>query len=270
MKKYSASEAENTLQLSRIHEEWTTNYRTRDNDLFYRCAFKRIFRIFKAPKGYTIVDAGCGSCYKSKIIVDFGYRVLGIDISASALSMARDSINGTEYENHIDLQQHNLTDIKLSDKSIDYLISWGVLMHIPQIDKAIAEMCRIVKNGGYIAVSESNMYSLQAITIRMLKRLLKKEKAEIKNTSAGLEFWEKTDEGDLMTRQTNAKWLVLEFEKHGMKLVNRNAGQFTELYWLVNTKFIKKIIHIFNNIWFEFIKIPSPAFGNIFIFKKIN
>jgi len=64
------------------------------------------------------------------------------------------------------------------------------------------------------------------------------------------------------------RWLIREFEKHGMVLESRVAGQFSELYWLVPTQILKRMIHALNTVWFRHVRAPGPAFGNILIFRK--
>lgn len=270
MGQHKSQDAEITLKQSRIHEEWVRNYRTPENERFYRMAFAMILRSFNAPPGALIVDAGCGNCSKTKILVDLGYRVLATDLSESALEMARKDLRGTAYEERVELQQQNLTAMTLPDESVDYLICWGVLMHIPEVDKAIAELSRVIKPGGYIAISEANMHSLQSWAIRSLKKILGRERAEVSRVPAGIENWEETEEGLLMTRQANIKWLVDEFLKHRMALEKHVAGQFSELYWLVPSVFFKKMIYMFNDFWFRSLRMPGPAFGNIVIFQKMQ
>lgn len=262
------TDAESTLKQSDIHEEWVSNYRTPDNEKFYNMAFDFITRAFNAPAGSTVVDAGCGSCAKSKNLADRGFQVLGTDLSESALDMARNSLRGTQYESKISLMQQNMTSMTLESNSIDYLVCWGVLMHIPEVDKAVTELSRIIKPGGYIAISEGNMHSLQTRLLRFVKKALGRERAEVNIVPAGIENWEETDQGKLMTRQANIQWLIAEFEKHDMKLQHRTAGQFTEMYWVVPTSVLKKLIHLFNHFWFKVVKSPGFAFGNILIFKK--
>lgn len=264
------TDAESTLKQSDIHEEWVSNYRTPDNEKFYNMAFDLIANAFNAPAGSTVVDAGCGSCAKSKNLADRGFNVLGTDLSESALEMARNSLKNSPYENKITLLQQNMTDMTLESKSVDYLVCWGVLMHIPQVDKAISELSRIIKPGGYIAISEGNMHSLQSRMLRFIKKILGRERADVNIVPAGVENWEDTEQGKLMTRQANIRWLIHEFEKHGMKLQSRTAGQFSEMYWVVPTPILKKAIHLFNHFWFRVVRSPGLAFGNILIFKRVS
>ncbi len=264
----TGSAAESTLAKRDIHEEWRDNYRTPENEQFYEMAFSFIAEAFDAQPGSTVMDAGCGSCAKSRHLVDQGFRVLGTDLSDEALDMARDAIAGTPYEKSIDLRQENLTRISLEDNSQDYIVCWGVLMHIPDVSDAVKEISRILAPGGRLAISEGNMRSLQSSTIRFLKKLLRKERAEVNRVPAGVENWEDTPDGRLMTRQADMDWLIAEFKKHGVDLLDRRAGQFSELYWLVPTQFLKRFIHAVNSFWFRRIRWPGPAFGNILIFKK--
>lgn len=260
--------AEKTLQKSAIHEEWVDNYRTPENERFYGMAFDYIAARFAAPPGAIVLDAGCGSCAKSKNLVDRGFRVVGSDLSESALTLARDALKGTHYADHILLEQQNLLKLTFPDSRFDYAVCWGVLMHVPEVDKAIAELSRVMAPGGRLAVSEGNMHSVQSRLLRLVKRLFKLGHSEAVTTPAGVENWEDTEEGRLMTRQADMRWLVREFERNGMLLESRVAGQFSELYWLVPTRLLKQLIHIFNTLWFRHIRAPGPAFGNILIFRK--
>jgi ubiquinone/menaquinone biosynthesis C-methylase UbiE len=268
MRNSKVKDVESTLKQSGIHKEWASKYRTSDNEHFYNMAFDFISASFGNPDGATVVDAGCGSCAKSKKLADHGFKVIGIDFSKSALDMARKALKDTPYEQKIELRQQNLTAMTLSNDSVEYLVCWGVLMHIPEIEKAVAELKRIIKTGGRIAISEGNMNSFQSRILRSTKKILGLEKSKIYILPAGVEYWEETDEGWLMTRHANIKWLIREFEKHGMKLEKHTAGQFFEFYWAFPIPILKKLIHKFNYFWFKLVRLPVLAYGNILIFRK--
>ena len=76
-------------------------------------------------------------------------------------------------------------------------------MHVPDVGQAISELARVVPPGGVIAVSEGDMHSLQATALRLVKKALGRERAKIVRTPAGLEFWEETEFGQLLTRQAD-------------------------------------------------------------------
>lgn len=126
----------------------------------------------------------------------------------------------------------------------------------------------MVKPGGFLVLSEGNVNSLQAYTLRVVKRLLRRERALVRSVQAGIEYVEETSEGSLLTRQTNMPWLIQECHRLGLNIKARMAGQFTELYVAVPWRPVKKLIHMFNNFWFEHVGWAGPAFGNILVFEK--
>ena len=131
-------------------------------------------------------------------------------------------------------------------------------MHVPEVEAAVAELARVTRAGGTIVISEGNLCSLQAVGLRGLKRLFGKQRAEVRDTPAGIEFWEETGDGRLLTRQANIGWLVRAFEQRGAKLIERRAGQFSE----------RRLIHGFKGLWFKAVRRPGPAFGNLLVFRK--
>lgn len=45
-------------------------------------------------------------------------------------------------------------------------------MHIPDFEYALDELTRVVKPNGYLVLSEVNIYSIQSLFLRGLKRVL--------------------------------------------------------------------------------------------------
>ncbi len=126
----------------------------------------------------------------------------------------------------------------------------------------------LIAPGGTLVISEGNMRSLQAVTLRWIKKLLGRERAEIMHTPAGIEFWEETSTARLMTRQADIPWLIAEFRRHGLELVERRAGQFTEIYVLLPWKPLRRLVHAINNFWFRWIRLAGPAYGNLLVLRR--
>lgn len=266
----SSSVAESTLSKTETHDKWVSEYRNSQNQLFYNLAFDRIAKIVTPTSGSKTLDAGCGSATKSIHLAKRNFNVIAVDLADTVLTKAESEVRNENLQDKIKIQQDNLTDLSFEDEYFDHVLCWGVLMHIPDVENAIKELCRVTKPGGYIIISEVNMYSIQAIFLRVLKKILGKGRARINKTQAGLEAWEETSVGKLMTRETNMQWLVSQFSKNGAKLERRTAGQFSELYIMDLPSWVKLIIHAINNFWFKYIKLPGPSFGNLLLFKKAS
>ena len=158
--------------------------------------------------------------------------------------------------------------MSFQDESRDRIVCWGVLMHIPDIKTAIYELSRVLNQNGILVLSEGNRFSLDSKIMRVLRKVFRKETANLKVTEAGNEYWERSPTGDLMTRQSDIQWIIKEFRTHGVILKKHLPGQFTEMYTRVHWAPLNSMIHWFNRFWFTRIKSPILSFGNILVFEK--
>lgn len=268
MAHFASAQVADYLDKPAIHEQWEGDYRTRDNEAFYELACDALVRTLKAPPEARILDAGCGPGYHSMRLARRGFRVQAIDFSTSALDQAEVNIRAQGLADRITLQQDSLLDLSFPDGHFPYVLCWGVLMHIPDIQRALSELARVLQPAGVLVLSESNCRSVQAAGFRWFKQLLGREKAELLRTPAGVESWVTRDAGKLVTRETDVPWLINRCAELGLTLKQRRAGQFTEAYTRVPTRPLKKLVHLFNRFWFRCIRWSGPAFGNLLVFEK--
>ena len=100
--------------------------------------------------GLAVLDFGCGPGYD---LVGFAThskpsRLVGIDVSESSLAEASDRL--ALHSSDVELLRHDVSDgsLPLDDASMDLVHSSGVLHHVPDIDRALAELRRVLKHGG--------------------------------------------------------------------------------------------------------------------------
>lgn len=263
------AEPKSTLQAMDVHESWSLGFRSSENDRFYGLAFDFIAGVFGPPASGTVLDAGCGSATKTLHLARRGYRVKALDFSEAILVEARVEAEKAGFKDQVEFQHADLTALSLPTGSASRVLCWGVLMHIPAVEKAVAELARVLAPGGVLVVSEGNKRSIQTWAFSTLKRLLRREQSEIVYAAAGKEHWDETRTGKLMTRQADIPWLIAEFERHGLKLRERRVGQFTELYVNLPWKPLRRLVHAFNNFWFR--ALPSfagGAYGNILVLER--
>lgn len=104
-------------------------------------------------KDKTIVDAGCGEGYITRILKEKGAKVIGVDISSKMINTAR------KQNNEINFIEGDV--LKLSNfikKSVDKVLSVMVFTYFnrEQIDTAITESAKILKIGGEIIVGTTH------------------------------------------------------------------------------------------------------------------
>jgi len=257
-----------TLSEDEMHRNWIRVYRNPLNAAFYENAFDRICSLLNSPQEASILDVGCGTCAQSMRLARRGFQVLAIDFSPVALKKAETEIRSAGLQDRITLRREDILSLTLGDDSFEYLLCWGVLMHIADLERAISELVRVCKPGGRIIISEGNMSSLQSRLLRVLKKAFRLGKSRLVRSREGYEFWESTASGILLTRQADIRWLVRRFKEKGCSLEHHFAGQFTELYSVFHSTPATWSIHKLNDLYFRYIEWPAPAFGNVCIFRK--
>jgi len=265
-------ESKSYLNEASIHEAWESDYLNPPLDEFYDRAFQRIIEAIEPAPTATILDAGCGYCYHAARLASAGLKVTGVDFSSSALTQARSHLEQRGLSGQVDLREGDLLKLPFEDDTFDYVNCWGVLMHIPQLELALVELASVVKPGGKVILMENNASSFHVVVwerlIRGVKRLIGRPLNERNRTPRGIEEWSQEADGGLMVRKTDMDWLVQFYADRGLQLVDRFAGQFTELYTNMPTRALKRMVYAFNRLWLERVRKPRLALGNILVFEK--
>ena len=107
-------------------------------------------------KGKLIYDIGCGCGRNLVYAVQYGVRIIGVDISKESLSYTKRYLD----RNNLELIHANNLDLPIDDHIADLVISDGVIHHTGDTLKAFNECMRIIKKGGsmYLAVYKKWRY----------------------------------------------------------------------------------------------------------------
>ncbi len=107
--------------------------------------------------GDTVLDVACGLGYGSAILAAASpaAQVIGIDSSAYAIDYARANYGALTPELEFDLG--DATDLThLDDVSIDFVASMETLEHLEHPEQFLAEIKRVLRPGGRVALSVPN------------------------------------------------------------------------------------------------------------------
>lgn len=97
--------------------------------------------------GRTVLDAGCGEGYNTRLMARRGMRLTGIDISPRMIELAREA--EARERLGIDYRVGSFIDlIELRDGSFDAVVSTMALMDSPGFDRAARAIHRVLKPGG--------------------------------------------------------------------------------------------------------------------------
>jgi SAM-dependent methyltransferase len=250
------------LQKHSIHEEWIENYRNPEAEAFADTLVDGALGLSRLPKGSTILDAGCGTGTNSRRLARAGYRVTGVDFSEFALREATAESAGLD----IDFRRGDLTALSFPDRSFDAVFCFGVLMHIPELEKALDELVRVLKPGGVLMLSETNASSPEMLAFRLYWK--RNDKVRVVRKSCGIETWIETSDGPLLARKLFIPWLTRHLAARGLRREHRVGALLTELYIYFGARPIKSALHGLNRLWFALRGPASLATGNLLVFRK--
>jgi len=104
----------------------------------------------------TVLDAGCGEGYLSRILVEQGAYVTGIDIAAQLIEIAR----AKDPEHKITYEVANLSQPQLAYReSFDLITSHLVLNDVFDYQGFLATLGTVAKPGGRLVLAFNNPYS---------------------------------------------------------------------------------------------------------------
>ena len=127
--------------------------------------------------GQRVLDLGSGTGYPAIVAADaVGNQgeVIGFDLSEEMLDRAKRKAYGLGLFN-LDFRVADVTRLSEGDGSFDAVISRFCLMFLPDVPKAVAEIARVLKPGGYLAAavwSGADQNPFIRIPMEALKRFI--------------------------------------------------------------------------------------------------
>lgn len=153
--------------------------------------------------GTVVADLGCGPGTHAKGLRDKGFHVIGLDLSASMLALARA---------HVPVVRADLRRPPLAAASVDALWSYASLLHVPRGDTAatLAAWRRIAKPGAPLVLStsvgEHDIWEPVSYEPDRARFYVHRSAQEITNAVQRAGF----DITSTSRRQDNRDWLLVE------------------------------------------------------------
>ena len=114
------------------------------------------FSLGRLQPGERVADLGCGAGTDSLVaaqMVGPEGHVTGIDMTPEMLARARRAAAELGAAN-VDFVEGEIEELQLADRSIDVVISNGVIDLVPDKDRVFAEIARVLRPGGRIQIAD--------------------------------------------------------------------------------------------------------------------
>jgi ubiquinone/menaquinone biosynthesis C-methylase UbiE len=117
-----------------------------------------------------MLEIGTGVGTDARKIIGYGGIYTGINVDAGSVDMTAKALSTFSLPG--DVRQCSATDMVFGSESFDIVYSFGVLHHIPEVEKAVAEIRRVLKPGGELLVMLYNKSSINYyVEIIFLRKL---------------------------------------------------------------------------------------------------
>ena len=158
---------------------------------------------FKAKR---VLDIGCGNGYVLSRYAAQGAEVHGVDISSAAIAICRKRFQ--LYGLSGSFVQANAEKLPFENDFFDCACSMGVLHHVPDTERAVAEIFRVLKPGGkFMLMVYHRNSALYRIMFPLQSMLKNKPASQLVNEVDGIG----NPKGDVYSR-AELKSLLAQFE----------------------------------------------------------
>jgi ubiquinone/menaquinone biosynthesis C-methylase UbiE len=129
-----------------------------------------LFVDYNTLRDNDVLDVGCGSGIATQLLAEAGANVTAIDLTDWAVETTRRRLAAFGLDGEV--LQEDAEQLPFDDASFDLVFSWGVIHHSSDMDRALAELVRVVRVNGQIVLMVYNRRSLFFAVYRTFQRFL--------------------------------------------------------------------------------------------------
>lgn len=126
-------------------ENWVRWARTPGHDAYWDYA-DAFFGLLPTPSG-SVLEIGCGEGRVVRDLTSRGYRVIGVELSATLIGHAVAADPGGAYV------RADAARLPFADATFDLVVAFNSLMDIADMPAAVHEAARVLQSGGRLCVS---------------------------------------------------------------------------------------------------------------------
>jgi len=105
---------------------------------------------FAELAGKDVLEIGCGTGVHAKLLAAAGARVTAVDLTPTAVELTRRRLELAGLD--ADVREADAESLPFPDGSFDFVWSWGVIHHSESTERVAAEIARVLRPGGTLAL----------------------------------------------------------------------------------------------------------------------
>jgi len=110
-------------------------------------------------RGKKTLEVGCGTGLILERVHKTAQEAVGVDISTGMLEVCR--------KKGLNVLEASATELPFEDNTFDLVYSFKVLAHVPDIEKAIKEIVRVMKPQGRVVLEFYNPFSFKGLNDKL-------------------------------------------------------------------------------------------------------
>ena len=118
--------------------------------------FDRLFP-YEEYRGKSVLEIGCGLGTLAMNWAQSGAHITAVDLNPTSITQTRMRFELMSLEGTIEAM--DARKLAFADRAFDYVYSWGVLHHSPDLEQSLNELMRVLKRGGGFGVMLYNRRS---------------------------------------------------------------------------------------------------------------
>ncbi len=113
------------------------------------------FPASRDPAAVDVLDVGCGIGIQSRLWAKEGYKVTALDYDPGLIGLATERSQAAGLD--IDFNCGSAEDIPFEDRRFDVCLAIELLEHVNDWRACLDEFCRVLKPGGFLLLTTSNV-----------------------------------------------------------------------------------------------------------------
>lgn len=112
------------------------------------------------PKTARVLEIGCGAGFMAIALAQRGFTVEAVDHAPAMIELTRRQAKQTGMDNRIHAAIEDVHELTFEDQSFDLIVALGVVNWLHDLRKALSEITRVLKLGGYVVLNSARAHAL--------------------------------------------------------------------------------------------------------------